>query len=319
MIAETNRKQKLYILICVAISILLHLLLLILNLFFEHKVPTFQKIAAPIQQKSNPIMMMQQPPNPPMHRIHRAGTGEQAPRTEKALSMGQPSAPMTPPMPAQTTPPSQHERTSAEKKAEKAPAKKNKPQKQTRTFTSPTGRVPIQQFFQDAIDEDNTPEQDTKELKKALYFLSPQHLYETMRKQAVETPSSSGGVAEQFGNTKYLHYNRKVYEGLQQAMNLIVSRLSQAQYKMTIDQIQHPTRIRFALDQNGKLLGLTIVLSSGNRAYDAMASQIVQDASYPPIPKSFNMHTTYHTYGIVLFYDGPPRDDMGVSPYLEGE
>ena len=161
--------------------------------------------------------------------------------------------------------------------------------------------------------------EDIKTNKKSLSFLSPQNIYQAMRQRATEMTASSPGVAEQYGEFKYLHYNQKVYQALQQSMSIIANRLSQQQHDMLLHNIQHPTRIRFALDQQGQLKGIAIILASGNPAYDSLAYQIVKEASYPPIPKSFNMHTTYHTYAIVLYYNGVPQDNFGVSPYLEGE
>ena len=177
---------------------------------------------------------------------------------------------------------------------------------QKRTFTSPTGKLPMQKFFQDAIDEEDQYQQSAA--SSTLDFLSPQNMYQAMRQRATE--ASAPGVAEQYGDLKYLHYNQKVYQALQQSMSILASRLSQNQHKTLLEGVDHPTRIRFALDQNGKIKGISIILSSGNPSYDSVAYQIVKDASYPPIPKSFDMHTTYHTYGIVLYYTGMPQPNM---------
>ncbi|KKP95183.1 MAG: hypothetical protein US13_C0011G0028 [candidate division TM6 bacterium GW2011_GWE2_36_25] len=277
------------------------------------------------------MLMMKQPPAQPQstHRVHRAGTGLDAPKTDKALAMGGQQIPLQPPIqapemkerPLMPQEPVQEKspQTTPEKKTvtEKTPTKpKESP---SRTFTSPSGKVPMQRFFQDAIDEAERTEQDIKTNKKSLSFLSPQNIYQAMRQRATEMTASSPGVAEQYGEFKYLHYNQKVYQALQQSMSIIANRLSQQQHDMLLHNIQHPTRIRFALDQQGQLKGIAIILASGNPAYDSLAYQIVKEASYPPIPKSFNMHTTYHTYGIVLYYNGVPQDNFGVSPYLEGE
>jgi len=304
MIPEMNRKQKSLIFICIAISLLLHIMLIVINIILNKGAPRTAKQSQTPKQTTMTIMK-------PTRRIHRAGTGKQAPQTTKVLTpTPQPARPVRPPR--STRQPQQ----APEQSDKKTSAKKKQPKKQKRTFTSPTGRIPMQQFFQDALDEQQVKD-ETIETKKVLSFLSPQHLYQAMRQNAMNTQSD--GTTTQYGDLKYLHYNRKVYQALQQSMNLMVSRLSREQYKMALEDIQHPTRIRFALDQDGKLAGLTVVLSSGNYRYDALAYQIIQEASYPPIPKSFNMHTTYHTYGIILYYDGAPHDRIGVSPYLEGE
>jgi TonB family protein len=319
MISEIihNRKQRL-ILLCVLLSILVHVGFVALNFF--HQFNNAQPFNSPPQKKPKPMMMMQQPPQP-MHRVHRAGTGKNAPKTDKALGMGQQQVPIqAPPMKQRTPPPPTQELQKPQpieqkQTPKKPPLKKKDVKMQKRTFTSPSGKLPMQKFFQDAIDEEDQRQQDAAQ--QSLDFLSPQSIYQAMRQRAAE--ASAPGVAEQYGDLKYLHYNQKVYQALQQSMSINVNRLSQQQHKMLIEGVDHPTRIRFALDQNGKIKGMSVTLSSGNPSYDSIAHQIVKDASYPPIPKSFDMQTTYHTYGIVLYYTGAPQPNFGVSPYLEGE
>ncbi len=319
MISEIihNRKQRL-ILLCVLLSLLVHLGFIALN--FVHQFNNAQPFSSPAQKKPKPMMMMQQPPQP-MRRVHRAGTGKNAPRAAKALSMGQ-QVPIQAPTMQQRTPPPQTQEpqkktqpTEQKQIPQKPKTKKKDVKMQKRTFTSPSGKLPMQQFFQDAIDEEDRYKQNAAQ--QALDFLSPQSIYQAMRQRASE--ASAPGVTEQYGDLKYLHYNQKVYQALQQSMSINVNRLSQQQHKMLIEGVDHPTRIRFALDQNGKIKGISVILSSGNPSYDSITHQIVKDASYPPIPKSFDMQTTYHTYGIVLYYTGAPQPNFGVSPYLEGE
>ena len=323
MIPEiVNKKQEQIILICIVISLLLHIAVLLFYLNQKSDFSSFKKQLAIAPKKSTkPIYMTKTPPQPPAHRVHRAGTGTDAPKTEKALSMGTPQIQppsMTPPVPhpPQQTPTPPTEPTPPKKIEKKA----EQHLKQKKIITSPSGRIPMQQFFQDAIDEEQIQEQDTTSLKSALHFLAPQHIYAAMKQQAVDAPPTNG-VAKQYGESKYLHYNQKIYQALQQSMNLLANRLSKNKYEEIMYNVQQPTRIRFALDQQGKLKGISILINSGNMLYDKLAYQIVTEGSYPPIPKSFNMHTTYHTYGIILMYDGARSYDnnIGVSPYLEGE
>ncbi len=103
-------------------------------------------------------------------------------------------------------------------------------------------------------------------------------------------------------------------------MDIVLSSLTPAVYRAALDGVRYPTRIRFTLDQDGQLTSITIARSSGNPRYDNLSYKIVQEASYPSIPKSFGLHTTYHNYNILLYDVGPgPHANIGVSPYLEGE
>jgi len=314
IVIKISHKQKSLIFVCIALSILLHIVLIIVNIIFNPSIPTAIKKTFP-SKKQAPMTMLKQPPP---RRLHRAGTDKQAPKTTKPLAPTQQPAgqpPIVPPQSRPVQPPQEQPKKEAPKPKAKKTEQKIEPKKEKRTPTTQASKRGIQKFFQDAIDKE-AASQERSESKNSLHFLSPQHLYEAMRKNATQ---EQPGATQQFGELKYLHYNQKVYQALQQSMNLVVSRLSRDRYTMALDKIQHPTRIRFALNKDGKLIGVSIVLSSGNVQYDAVAQRIVQEGSYPPIPKSFNMHTTYHTYGIVLYYDGAPRDQIGVSPYLEGE
>lgn len=130
----------------------------------------------------------------------------------------------------------------------------------------------------------------------------------------------SGGVASQYGDPRFLFYNRKIYQALQQSMNIEVQKLTNVQFGRMMHGVKAPTRIRFALDADGHIKDVRVVESSGNYYYDILSQAIVKEASYPPIPRSFGMHTTYHAYGIILYHDASiPSDTIGVSPYLEGE
>ena len=107
MISEIiqNRKQRI-ILLCLLFSLLIHLGFIALN--FVHQFNNAEPLTFPTAQKPKPMMMMQKPPQS-MHRMHRAGTGKNAPKTEKALGMGQ-SVPIQAPQMQQRTPPPQQQK-----------------------------------------------------------------------------------------------------------------------------------------------------------------------------------------------------------------
>lgn len=128
-----------------------------------------------------------------------------------------------------------------------------------------------------------------------------------------------GGADAQYGDPKYLFYNRKVYQGLQQSMMIQMQQVTTVQMARLTHGLQAPTAVRFALDERGRVKDARVVRASGNYYYDTLALAIVKEASYPPIPRSFGMHTTYYTYSIILFDSGYAPDTVGVSPYIEGE
>jgi TonB family protein len=168
-----------------------------------------------------------------------------------------------------------------------------------------------------------------------LNFLAQENFEHIIREHMYEGDGNSSGTADdddyastygasnvqrQYGDQRFLHYNRKIYQALQQSMDLVMRTLSMAQYQAAMDGVRAPTRINFSLDQNGQLVTVSVARSSGNIRYDNLAQKIIRDAAYPSIPKSFELRTTYHHYGILLFDPGPgARDTIGVSPYLEGE
>ena len=169
---------------------------------------------------------------------------------------------------------------------------------------------------------------------KGLNFLAQSNFEQMIREQnrteeAGQAGTEAGVEGEfhgtsqtqsQYGDPRFLHYKSKIYRALQQSMDIVLSSLTQAVYRAALDGIRYPTRIRFALDQDGQLISITIVRSSENPRYDNLAYKIIQEASYPSIPKSFGLHTTYHNYNILLYDIGPETHaNIGVSPYLEGE
>ncbi len=359
MIAEIRSSRKLQlVLACIIFSLFLHVVMVYFNIVFnkvqDYPAPELKKIPPRIQTKQKPMTMMKQPPQP-TRRIHRAGTSKQAPKTEKALAPQKPKQALPLPSAAQPTPqPPQQKPPEPKQEPKQAPPKQVSPEQVSPKQVSPerikpkqtqqahpkqrikkttqkkepkpprqkpvSGRPAMKKFFEDSLKEEQTSSEratQTDDERKTLSFLSPNNLYHSMRERALTQPQP--GIAEQYGDMKYLHYNQKIYQALQQAMNIVVRNLPRAQYQSALESIQHPARIRFAVDKNGKLKGLSLVTSSGNPYYDMIAQQVIREASYPPIPKSFNMNTTYHTYGIILYNDGSPQNNLGVSPYLEGE
>jgi|GEM_PF-1851985 len=170
--------------------------------------------------------------------------------------------------------------------------------------------------------------------KQGLDFLSRENFERMIRDQfsgdgdgVVGTEAGYEGVfhgastiSSQYGDPRYLHYNSKIYHALQQSMDVVMSGINPAYYRTVMDGITRPAGIRFALDQEGQVKFLHVARSSGNVRYDILATKIVQEASFPSIPKSFGFHTTYHNYNILLYDVGPgPHANIGVAPYLEGE
>lgn len=279
-----------------------------------------------------------QEPPAPTHRVYRAGTGFDAPQTDKPLATASAghvkksaAAPTQQQLPKQVlipTPTATHPTISTQPHQDTSQFNPNRfpiviHEKAEHTATAPIPHpspVPAQH---------STP---TPQAPNAFSFLAQNKFNEIIQSDATgdntnentHTNNTNGfgsrsGVHEQYGDPRFLHYNSRVYSALQQSMNISLSRINQRYYHMILEDTHTPTRIRFALDQDGTVVQATITRSSGNQHYDALAKTIVQEASYPPIPASFNMHTTYHQYGIILYNDGTLNDHVGVSPYLEGE
>lgn len=175
----------------------------------------------------------------------------------------------------------------------------------------------------------------TEEESRPLNFLSQENFEKIIRDQLNLAVTDDGqnnqheyagsfyGAStthNQYGDPRFLHYNSKIYHALQQSMSIVINTLSAMQYRNALDGVRSPTRIRFALDREGAVISIVITRSSGNMRYDNLSYKIVQEASYPSIPKSFGLSVTYHQYGILLYDVGPgPHQNIGVSPYLEGE
>jgi hypothetical protein len=345
VIAEirSNRRLQL-IIICIALSILLHLIIIYINLTLK-PTPDTAPLFPPSKQKPMTILKRPPaktqpapPPTPPHRRIHKAGTSTHAPKTEQALTPDPTHTPQATKIPTPTqvpqVPPSTPQPSLTPPK--QPMAKPTKPPEAAKNIPvtekpRPTRR-PMQRFFDDAIkkeqqrialytkpddapfDKTDDHAAPTKEYS-SLSFLAPDNIYTDMRSKVVHQP----GIAEQYGDLKYLHYNRKIYQALQQSINIALRNLSQNQYNATFESIQRPARVRFSLDKNGRPHHIRITMSSGNAHYDTLVQNIVQSSAFPPIPQSFNMHTTHHAYGVILYDDGKSHENIGVSPYLEGE
>jgi len=259
---------------------------------------------------------------------------------------------------APTSTPLQQERTPAQKiHAQESPTHKpgteSSGNRLTLTKFDPNGTVPIQEFsaqqFEQVSHSTTQPgstgqvsysrgqtqaaqsRATTKSTSKGLNFLSQENFEHMIREHMSEDGAQTGAeesddhnawygshVQNQYGDMRFLHYNRKIYQALQQSMSIVMGGISPAQYRAVMDGVRTPTRINFALDQNGQVISITIGHASGNLRYDNLAIKIVKEASYPTIPKSFELHTTYHHYGILLFDPGSDAN-IGVSPFLEGE
>ena len=306
-------------------------------------------------QTSAPFIPISAPaPTPPAgRRIHRVGTGFDAPDTEQALALGEktpdgrggtPHAqkviahnqqPVTVPiMDMPPVPSGAHEPEFAEHGRESqqgaAPTFDDAP--------SMTGRVPV--YGAGAGERKPAESAPNSAVASALSFLSNQRFTDMMRQNilanqddtsdgaqsfenqrvgGIGMPGRSGGVAQQYGDPKYLHYNSKVYTAIQQSMEVAMAQLSHRQYAAIIDGTKRAARVRFALDNTGAPQAIRIAVSSGNESYDTLVQRIIAEASFPSIPQSFNMHATYHNYGIILYADGTSREHIGVSPYIDGE
>lgn len=288
---------------------------------------------------------------PAGRRRYRVGTGFDAPDTDHALALGEKTKngrvggrhvseqkqPLSSVMPAATAPQVMlsHEGTSNGGRKSGASTKNDFAEQ-----TSPImGRAPIRVMGVDerVHDERKTSNDAAQEATSvhqttapaSLSFLAPQHFQDMMRQNilapddepigGIGEPGVSGGVARQYGDPKYLHYNSKVYTAIQQSLDVEMSQLSYAAYAALLEGVKRPARVRFSLDRDGKPHDIHISLSSNNARYDALVLRIIAQASFPAIPRSFNMHTTYQDRGIILYNDGTPHEHIGVSSYLDGE
>lgn len=317
--------------------------------------PSLSSAQMPLLSVMQPISEEQPAPE---RRRYRVGTGFDAPDTDKALALGQKIAegrvggqravahkqvgtdlqvpvPLATEMPvpvAQRVPASSYGHQPSHVSSDALDAL-------LEPVSSIAGRVPIRVIGADGAtfeqqevgDGDRTVEPVRRQAgaPAALSFLAPQQFQDRMRQQilapddepigGIGVPGVSGGVAQQRGDPKYLHYNSKVYTAIQQSMDFVMSQLSHAAYKAMLEEIKHAARVRFSLDADGKPHDVRISLSSGNARYDAIVIRIIEQASFPSIPRSFNFHMTYQDCGIILYDDGTPHERIGVSSYIEGE
>lgn len=150
--------------------------------------------------------------------------------------------------------------------------------------------------------------------QQMLDFLAPQPMYEYMRQKAINSAAYSN---DQYGDPRFFHYNQKVSKALRQSININKNHYSQQQILAILGEAKRPTRLRISLDKDGKVTSIRLLVSSESERFDAMTYQFIRDASFPPIPASFNMHTTYHNMEIIPHGTGYGVDT--ISPYLEGE
>lgn len=303
----------------------------------------------PIQQTSVPQIQ------PVGRHRYRVGTGFDAPDTDYALALGEKTPDGrggTKSVEGQRV----EQRPDVNERAESLPMPASMPAEHAHAQQAITdlhsddaplmaGRAPVRvagetaQLVQAPVQQQPTPLAGTPSALRTptalrtpsvLSFLSQQRFTDMMRQNilanqddapagGIGMPGHSGGMAQQRGDPKYLHYNSKVYTAIQQSMDVTVAQLSRGQHAALLDGVKHPARVRFALDSDGKPHDIRISVASGNERYDALVLSIIAQASFPSIPRSFDMRVTYHNYGIILYADGTPREHIGVAPYIEGE
>lgn len=276
------------------------------------------------------------------HKILRAGTSLDAPDTTHALGVldgpgfadGIPQA-MPKPVAPTPTPASniQHHTQPAQRtpKNVKNPGHAELARThEAQNIIEAPNRPMLTTFVRDGTTHDQGPSEPTLEYTTAqqnqqpltnLNFLRDDNVYESIREGAINQQRNGrpAGSPAQYGEIKYLHYNQRVYTAMQESMNILMRTMRAAQYRAIMQDICTPTRVRFCLNRNGKLEYAQIAVPSSNPLYDQVALKIIEEASFPSIPSSFNLEKTYFTYGILLYEDDGGHYEIGVSPFLEGD